>query len=200
MSNAANSKGSLRRMTALSLISSIVVVLTILQNFVRFGPVSITLALCPIIVGGALYGPGAGALLGGVFGVVTLISGIMGWDGGAVMLMMNANPIALIIVCIGKGVAAGWCAALVYRMFEKKNMKLGVFAAGVVCPVVNTGIFIAAMLLCFKDLLAQWAGGKDVISYAILGLTGVNFLVELAVNMILASAITLIIKYAKNRR
>lgn len=192
--------GGIRRMTALSLISAIVVVMTVLQNFVRFGPISITLALCPIIIGGALYGPGAGALLGGVFGVVTLLSGIFGWDGGGVMMMMNANLPALLILCIGKAVAAGWCAALIYSLLEKKSVSIGVIAAGIVCPVVNTGIFLAFMFTFFRKLLAEWAGGTDAVTYALVGLTGINFLVELGVNMVLASAITTIIKYAQRRR
>ena len=36
--------------------------------------------------------------------------------------------------------------------------------------------------------------------YVIFGLTGVNFLVELAVNLVLSSGITAIIKYAKGRK
>ena len=86
MSKAA-SRGSVRRMTGLSLLAAIIAVLTILGNFVRFGPFPITLALAPIIIGAAMYGPSAGAILGGVFGLVTLLSGIAGWDGGTVIYL-----------------------------------------------------------------------------------------------------------------
>ncbi len=64
MSKAA-SRGSVRRMTGLSLLTAIIAVLTVLGNFVRFGPFPITLALAPIIIGAAMYGPSAGAILGG---------------------------------------------------------------------------------------------------------------------------------------
>ena len=49
MSNATPRKG-LRRQTGLALFASIIVVLQVLSNFVRFGPFPITLALAPIII------------------------------------------------------------------------------------------------------------------------------------------------------
>lgn len=199
MSKAA-STGSVRRMTGMSLIAAIIAVLTVLGNFVRFGPFPITLALAPIIIGAAMYGAGAGAILGGVFGLVTLISGLAGWDGGTVMYLMGIAPFACILVCVGKGVAAGWCAGLVYSAIEKKNRHVGVVAAGIVCPVVNTGVFIIGMLLFFTSALESWASGQGLMYYVIFGLTGVNFLVELAVNLVLSSGITAIIKYAKGRK
>ena len=199
MSKAA-STGSVRRMTGMSLMAAIIAVLTVLGNFVRVGPFPITLALAPIIIGAAMYGAGAGAILGGVFGLVTLISGLAGWDGGTVMYLMGIAPLACILVCVGKGVAAGWCAGLVYSAIEKKNRHVGVVAAGIVCPVVNTGVFIIGMLLFFTSALESWASGQGLMYYVIFGLTGVNFLVELAVNLVLSSGITAIIKYAKGRK
>lgn len=196
----ANSQGRLSRMTGLSIFIAIIVVLTVLCNFVRFGPFSITLALAPIIIGAALYGPSAGALLGGVFGVVVLISGVFGWDGGATMLLMGENAVACILICIGKGALAGWAAGGVYSLIAKKNTHAAVVAAGIVCPVVNTGLFILGMFCFYLSTLEAWAGGQSVVYFGIIGLTGVNFLVELAVNIVLSSGITSIIRYGKGRK
>lgn len=189
--------GDLRRTTALSMFAAIIAVLAALGNFVRVGPFPITLVLAPIVIGAALYGPNSGAFLGGVFGVVTVITGILGWDGGAVMLLMSANAFYTVFFCILKGVLAGWLAGLVYKAVEKKSSLTAVILAGIVCPVANTGTFIICMLVCFRDILVSWAGGRNVLTYALFGLTGVNFLVELAVNMVLSSAITSIIRYRK---
>lgn len=191
--------GSVRRMTALSLLSAIIAVLTVLGNFVRFGPFPITLSLAPVIIGAAMYGASAGALLGGVFGVVTLICGLAGWDGGTVMLLMGVNAAACIFVCVLKGVGAGWLSGLVYSAAAHRNEHAAVIAAGIVCPVVNTGLFIVGMLLFFTSTLESWASGQGLLYYVIFGLTGINFLVELAVNLVLSSGITTIIKYGKGR-
>ena len=198
--NKASSHDKIQRMAGMSIFIAIIVVLTILCTFVRFGPFSITLALAPIIIGAALYGPGAGAILGGVFGFVVLLTGVFGWDGGTVMYLMSLNALGCVLICIGKGAAAGWISGLVYRLIAKKNIHLGVVVAAIVCPIVNTGIFIIGMMLFYMSTLESWAGGQAVIYYAIFGLTGVNFLVELAVNLVLSSGITSIIRYGQGRR
>jgi uncharacterized membrane protein len=188
-----------RRMTGLAIFSAIIVVIQIVCTFVRFGPFSITLALAPIIIGAALYGVSAGAYLGGVLGLVVLITGLLGWDGGTVMYLMSQNALATILICLVKTVAAGWLAGLVYRAAAKKNTLLGVILAGIVCPVVNTGLFIAGMLIFFFSTLQTWANGTAVTYFIIVGLTGVNFLIELLANMVLASGITRVIQAGKRR-
>ena len=82
-----------RRMTGLAILSAIVVVLQILSNFVKFGPVSITLSLAPIIIGAAIYGTGAGAILGFVFGSILCI--FPGWSA-----MLAFWPILMVVVGI----------------------------------------------------------------------------------------------------
>ena len=195
--NNGKQNGGTRKMTGLAIFTAIIVVLQVLCTFVRFGPFSITLALAPIIIGTAMYGKGAGAYLGGVFGAVVLVTGLLGWDGGTVMLLMGINPLGCVLVCLLKGVAAGFFAGLCYDLIAKKNDKLGVLISGVVCPVVNTGLFIVGMLVFFFDTLSGWAGGQNLLLYIIVGLTGVNFLVELAVNIVLSSGITRIIRAGK---
>lgn len=195
--NNGKQNGGTRKMTGLAIFTAIIVVLQVLCTFVRFGPFSITLALAPIIIGTAMYGKGAGAYLGGVFGAVVLVTGLLGWDGGTVMLLMGINPLGCVLVCLLKGVAAGFFAGLCYELIAKKNDKLGVLISGIVCPVVNTGLFIVGMLVFFFDTLSGWAGGQNLLLYIIVGLTGVNFLAELAVNIILSSGITRIIRAGK---
>ena len=195
--NNGKQNGGTRKMAGLAIFTAIIVVLQVLCTFVRFGPFSITLALAPIIIGTAMYGKGAGAYLGGVFGAVVLVTGLLGWDGGTVMLLMGINPLGCVLVCLLKGVAAGFFAGLCYELIAKKNDKLGVLISGIVCPVVNTGLFIVGMLVFFFDTLSGWAGGQNLLLYIIVGLTGVNFLVELAVNIVLSSGITRIIRAGK---
>lgn len=190
---------STKTLTGISILAAIVVVLTILCTFIKFGPFSITLALAPIIIGSALYGKKAGAVLGGVFGLVVIITGLLGFDGGTVLYLCSQNAIATVLICLVKGAAAGYVAGLVYELLAKKNLKFGVVVAGIVCPVVNTGLFIIGMLVFFFEILNSWAGGANLIYYLIVGLTGINFVIELGVNLILSSAIVRIIKVGKKQ-
>lgn len=189
------SHGKVQRMTGIAILTAIIVVVQIICTFIKFGPFSITLALAPIIIGAAVYGVGTGAMLGGVFGLVVLITGILGWDGGTVMLLMGINPVATVLICIIKGAAAGLAAGAVYAAIAKKSQLGGVITAGVVCPVVNTGLFIIGMLAFFFSTISGWAAGNSsMVQYIIFGLCGGNFIVELATNLLLATAITRIIR------
>lgn len=192
------SHGKVQRMTGIAILTAIIVVVQLICTFIKFGPFSITLALAPIIIGAAVYGVGTGAMLGGVFGLVVLITGVLGWDGGTVMLLMGINPVATVLICIVKGAAAGLAAGAVYAAIAKKNQLVGVITAGIVCPVVNTGLFIAGMLTFFFGTISGWAAGNDsMVQYIIFGLCGGNFLVELATNLLLATAITRIIRVVR---
>lgn len=189
-----------RRMTGLAIFSAIIVVLQIISTFVKFGPFSITLSLAPIIIGAAIYGVGAGAFLGFVFSAVVVITGILGWDGGFIMMLMGISPIGLLITALGKGTLAGWVSGIVYKAVSKKNELLGVITAGIVCPVVNTGFFVIGMLLFFSETFTAMAGGQNLVSFVIFGLAGINFVIELLVNIVLSSGITQIIKAGKKMR
>lgn len=195
MSNTSN-KLNVYRLTGLGILTAIVIVLQIFTTFVHFGPFSITLALIPIVVGAAMYGMGAGAYLGAVFSVIVVIMSATGGDPGGLMVW-SANPLMCIIVCMLKGTMAGFCAGAAYAALKDKNRVVATILAALVSPIVNTGIFIIGMLLFFKDTLAAWAGGSDLLTYIIFGLTGVNFLIELGVNIVLSPVVVKIIDAVK---
>ncbi len=192
MSNTSK-KTNVYRLTGLGILTAIIIVLQIFTTFIHFGPFSITLALIPIVVGAAMYGKGAGAYLGAVFSVVVVIMCITGGDPGGFMVW-SANPFMCVVMCMLKGTVAGFLAGLMYQLIAPKNQLLGVIIAALVSPIANTGIFIIGMLLFFRETLAGWAGGSDLLTYIIMGLTGVNFLIELGVNMVLSPIVVKIIE------
>ena len=191
-----NVKKNTYRLTGLAILTAIIIVLQIFTTFVKFGPFSITLALIPMVVGAAMYGVGAGAYLGAVLGVIVTIMCITGGDVGGAMVWA-ANPVLCAVMCVLKTAMAGLAAGLIYKALSGKNKFVAVLLAAIASLIVNTGIFIIGMLVFFKDLLAVWAGGSDLLTYIIVGLTGVNFLVELGVNVILTPVVVKIIDAVK---
>ncbi len=182
-----------QRMTGLALFTAIIVVLQLIATFFPMKPFAITLTLIPIVVGAAIYGPSAGAYLGFVFGLVVTIACIFGWDAGG-NILWNASPILTAIVCLAKGTLAGWAAGGVFRVVGKKNLTAGAFLSALVSPVVNTGIFLLALYFLFYDILLSWAAGTNIMTYMLTGLVGVNFLLELAVNLILSPVIVRLLR------
>lgn len=184
-----NSK--VKNMVGIGIFTAIVVVLQLLGGGIKVGSLfSITLVLVPIVVGSAVYSWKAGAWLGFVFGVAVLLSG----DAASFMIVDFWATIGVVLV---KGTLCGLIAGLVYMLFSKLNKTVAVISAAVICPIVNTGVFLLGCQLFFFETIKQWAleaGFPDPGSYMILGLAGINFLVELAVNILLAPVITRLIR------
>lgn len=180
-----------QKIVGIGLFTAIIVVLQLLAATIKFGPFSITLVLAPIVIGAALYGIGAGAWLGLVFGVSVLISG----DAAA---FITISPIGTVLTVLMKGMLAGLAAALVYKAIEGKNKTVAVVMAGIVSPIVNTGIFLAGCYIFFQEWLTA-AFGTTGFATVVAGLVSVNFAVELGINMILASVIVRIIDIGKKQ-
>ncbi len=181
-----------RVLTGVAIFTAIVIVLQLLGAFIRFGPFSISLVMIPIVVGAALYGPAAGAWLGLAFGVVVLISG----DAGA---FLAVNPLGTIVTVVTKGVLAGWISGLIYKALSKREIG-AVLAASIAAPVVNTGTFLVGCFIFFMPTITEWAaaaGAKNVGTFMIVGLVGINFIIELVLNLVLSSTITQLIRIGK---
>lgn len=172
-----------------------VAVLAYFGGFIRIGSLaSISLTLIPIVLGAALCGPGAGAWLGAVSGAVFFMT-----PDSAFWLSLSVP--GTIITVLAKGILAGLCAGLVYKLLEKRNRYLAVIASAVVCPVVNTGIFLLGCLTFFIGSVkaGAYAEGMSVFGFMIVFYVGFNFVFELLTNVILSPAILRIINIRKRK-
>ncbi len=178
-----------QKMVGVSLLIAVMLVLQFISTVfpIKIGPVALSLVLIPIVLGAATYGIAAGGVLGGAFGVMTYIFCVNGMDGGGHMVF-QASPILCFIVVMAKGILCGLAAGAVYKLLHKCNGYVAMLCAAIVCPVVNTGVFLAGMFLWFMDVLSVWAGGSDVVGYVLSGLIVINFLPELAINLLFSPA------------
>ncbi len=188
-----NMEQKTKKLVGVGLMTAIVIVLQALAVMIRpTGIFNISLVLVPIVVGAALYGYKAGAWLGFVFSMVVLFT-----DTAAFMAISIPGTIITVLV---KGTAAGLAAGLVYLLLERTNRYLAVVVAAIVCPVVNTGLFLVGCRLFFMDTINGWAAASGYASagtYMIMALVGVNFLIEMGVNIVLSSVIMQIIRIGK---
>lgn len=174
-----------------AILTALVIVLQLMGAFIRFGMFSISLVLVPIVIGAAKCGWKIGAWLGFVFGVAVLLSG----DAASFLAI---NVFGTILTVLIKGTACGLVSGIVYKLLEKRNRYLAVMAAAVTCPVINTGVFLFGCVAFFLPTISQWgvsAGFTSAASYMFLGLAGGNFLVELAVNIVLAPVILRVLNF-----
>lgn len=188
-----NNKLNTKNLVGLAVLTAIVIVLQFLGSFIRFGVFSISLVLIPIVVGAALYGALAGAWLGLAFGVAVLLSG----DAAAFLAVNAPGTVATVLL---KGALAGLAAGLVYNAFKGVNKYVAVILAAIICPIVNTGIFLIGCKLFFMETINAWAAGAGFASagkFMILGLVGGNFLFEMLFNVVLSPVIVRLIAIAQ---
>ena len=195
MQTKTNKRMSTETLVLAALMTALVVILQFMGSFVRLGPFQCSLVLMPIVIGAAMCGPKISAWLGFVFGMVVLLNG----DAAA---FLTVNAIGTVITVLTKGTLCGLCAGLVYNLLKEKNKYLAVFAAAIVCPIVNTGVFLIGCFLFFFKTVEAWGlamGFENTIEYMFLGLVGGNFLFEMITNIVLCPAIVRVLNLRKTK-
>ena len=179
---------STKNLVMYAVLTAITFVLQYISMFIRTGTFSITLSLVPIVIGAALLGWKAGAWLGLVFGFAVLVSG----DAGPFLALSIPGTIITVLV---KGAMSGLVAGLIFKALKSKNTTLAVALSAVSCPIVNTAVFILGVFVFF---LKHFMTDGMTVPALIFSFIGVNFFIELAVNIILCPAIVRLINY-KNK-
>ncbi|MBQ8310150.1 MAG: ECF transporter S component [Clostridia bacterium] len=188
-------KQMIQRLVGTAVLAAIIVVLQLVASGIKIGPFTITLSLVPIIIGAILFGPVSGAVLGAVFGGMVCISVVTGADPGG-FLMFQQLPVLTLFLCLLKSTAAGLVAGLIWRVLQNKNNVLAVTLSAIACPICNTGILCIGILTFYHELATGWAiseGFANAFAYVILGMVGLNFIVELVINLVLTPVILRVI-------
>lgn len=169
-------KRDTRWMAAVAMFAAIIVVLA--NTPLGMIPLVITKATTvhiPVILGAILLGPTAGGILGGVFGICSVISNTMtpaltsfafspflsttGVPGAMKALWVSVGCRILI------GVVAGW----LWKFFRKRNVNswASLPLVGFVGSMVNTVLVMGSIYVLFAQ---QYAAAKDVAREAVFGL------------------------------
>lgn len=167
-----------KKLTYLAVFTALVVVMQFIP--IRIALFELALSVPVIVIGAAVCGIGGGVWLGFVFGAVVLML-----PGTAAYLSFNL--IGTILTVLLKGILAGLCASLVFELIKGFNKYVAVFSSAIVATLVNTTVFLIGSLIFFEG----------DISTVINVLISINFLVELAVNIVLVPTIYRVININK---
>ncbi len=185
-----------QKLAMLAIFTALVAILAYFGGFIKIGGLaSISLTLIPVVIGAALCGPAAGAWLGGVSGAVFFLT------ADAAFWLGMSVPGTIITVMV-KGVLSGLCAGLIYKALEKFNRYAAVFVSAIVCPVVNTGIFLLGCVVFFFDTVKAWsvAEGISVGAYLLIFFVGLNFVFELLTNIVISPVIVRLINMRSRQK
>ena len=190
-------KEQIRKLTLAAMLTAVVVVLALLATAIRVGVFNINLALVPIVIGAAMLGVWYGAWFGFVNAMVILLS-------GDATMFFTFNVAGTVITVLLKGILAGLFAGAVYSLVSSKNKYAAVLLAALVCPIVNTGIFVLGCRVFFWEhipAIAEIIGVplKSRSNFIFAVLVGLNFPTELVVNIVLAPAIARILGFSEDK-
>ena len=163
-------------MVSVALMAAIVIVLANTPlGMIQLPIIKATTVHIPVIIGAVLLGPLAGAILGGVFGICSLISNTM----APTLLSFAFSPflsttglpgvLKALWISIGCriliGVAAGWLWILLEKFHTRQVISLPI--VGFVGSMVNTITVMGSIYLLFAQ---QYAEAKEVAVTAVWGL------------------------------
>lgn len=169
-------KHDTRWMVSVALMAAIVIVLANTPlGMIQLPIIKATTVHIPVILGAILLGPGAGAILGAVFGICSLVSNTMAPTllsfAFSPFLSTTGIPGALKAIWISVGcriligVAAGWLWVLFTKI--KLNQFIALLIVGFVGSMVNTVTVMGSIYFLFAQ---QYAEAKEVALTAVFGL------------------------------
>ena len=191
---------SARNVAILGILIALVIVLQLFASAIPMFGITLNFSLIPIAIAGILLGYLGGAIVGFFCGLVVFIS--MAVLGGEVFTatLFQAHPVILTIICIGKTTVAGLVSGLIFKFISKKSVFVAVCVSAVILPIVNTGIYMLGIVL-MKDTTATFLGMAEssagVVFTTVFAIIWLNFVLEMAVNLIFIPMIHRVIKAIK---
>lgn len=179
-----------KNVVLLGILTALLVVLNLLSTVFKV-ITNVNLTLIPIVLGALLLGVRGGLILGVISGLMTFLFGVFAVDPFTNVLFTN-SPVLTFLTCVVKITLAGGVAGFIYGLLKAKNKYVAVFVASAIVPIVNTLVFILGALAMYNVIATNFS--QDVLYFLVITCAGVNFLIELAINLVVAPAIHTVIK------
>ena len=171
-----NKSKDTRYMVTLALLAAIVILLANTPlGMIQLPIIKATTVHIPVIIGAVLLGPAAGAFLGGVFGICSMISNTQAPTllSFAFSPFLSTTGMAGIFkalwISIGCRIMIGVVAGWVWRWFKKLHIPgpVGLAVTGFIGSMTNTVLVMGSIYLLFAR---QYAEVKNVGMEAVFGL------------------------------
>lgn len=181
-----------KRMVQLAILIAVLIVLDITGiGLVKIPPVSITTMHIPVIVGAIILGPSAGAVLGGTFGLISVLEATFRATSPvdiAFSPFLSGQPIASLLMSIGTRILLGVAAGYLFRwisQLDKTNILASTVSAALATLVHSAGV-LGCLWLLFPNLSLAF---KDILMVIL----SLNFLLEVAAAVLFALAFAKVI-------
>lgn len=189
-------KPKTREMAQLAILTAIMVIFAFTPiGFLKVGAVSITFLVLPVAIGAIVLGPLGGAILGGVFGLLSFVQCFNGDLLGTILVA--ENPFLTFLTCMIPRILCGLLPGLLFRALYRhdKTKVVSCFVATLSTALLNTIFFLLFIILCFwhNDAFLAFCSdfGVNTDNFWIFAVTFVTFngVIEAVVNCLLGGAI-----------
>lgn len=180
-----------RQLTVIGLLSSISILLSLTPlGYIPIPPVNATIMHVPVIIGAIIEGPLAGAAIGAIFGLTSMIRSFI---VPSPINFIFWNPIISVGVRILIGIVTGYA----YKALKKR--KSGVAIAAMLGSLTNTvGVLGLAYLFYFSRFAAALGISEKAATYGILGIAATNGIPEAVLSVLIS--ITVVAAYRKVKK
>ena len=188
-------KVNVRRMTIISLLSAISIMLSMIQlGYIQIGPLAITTMCIPVMIGGIIEGPMVGMVVGLIFGLTSMFRGMAGMAG--VTGFVFINPLVSVLPRIFIGLVSYYSFKLSMKII--KNTYVSGLIAGGMASITNTvgvlGMIYVLYAAEYAKALGQSAGTAKAL---LMGIATTNGIAEALGGALVVSAVVVVLKKSK---
>lgn len=197
-------KMNTRSMVTTAMLCAVLLVMSFTPlGYLNVGPLAISFNMIPVAIGAIALGPVGGMILGGVFGITSFLQ-CMGIGGTSAMgvILFEINPFLVFVQRFVPRLLAGLLAGLAYQGAKKvTNNALACFVTGFLAALLNTVLFMAALVLLFgnTEYVQNLMGGRNVIVF-ICAFVGVNAVVEMIADCMIVGVVGRVLTKFLTRR
>lgn len=177
-------------LTMTAILATLIILMTFTPiGYIPIGPVKMTLLTLPVAIGSIVLGARSGLILGTLFGISSFCT-CFGLDPFG-NILLGINPVFTFIMCVIPRVLCGFLPALIYKAISKngtKNTMVAIPVAAASTAIINTLLFITALWGLFNNNLTSLLGTNNLFTM-FATIAGINGLIEIAVNIVVGTAI-----------
>lgn len=188
-------------------LSVLVAILLILEltglGLIKTPGLEFTIMQVPVIIGAIILGPAAGAILGGVFGLISFWE-CFGKSAFGVVLL-GINPLGTFLTCVPTRILMGFLCGLIFKaLYSIDRTKLVSFGiSGLAGALLNTIFFMGTLLAFFYPTdyiqgFVQMMGSTNPFAFVI-AFVGIQGLLEAIICCVIGAAISKALYKAVNR-
>lgn len=184
---------SIKSLTLLGLLTAIVMLFSFTPiGSIPIGPLVITLNVIPIAIAAIALGPFGGAVIGGVFGLMSFLQCVgIGVPSAMGEILFNINPFLAFVQRFVPRLLDGFLVGLLFMLLSKIGNKYAACCiTGFLTAFLNTAFFMSALVLLFgnTEYMKRTMDGKSFLPFVV-SFVGVNAIVEMAAATIISGAV-----------